>query len=309
MRNHDWKNLSRQAGWYGPDVPEDGARVRERHGLCALDGDLDGDVLVGPGLGAVAEQVLVAELEAQLVVDLRQRLGRGGGGVGAAGALRELLEILGREVGRLDADREDADLLALELRDRGVRRGDAADVVAVGEDDDARRAERGAAHLRDRRRERVVEPRPLAELRRLREDRLDLLGVGGQRQGDGRVRVEEHDGERLAGVPRCERARCLHRRLDRPLHAVGGVDQEHRPDALARRRGEHGEVLDGLAVLGDGDALRRECGLPRLGERQDVGAIREERVPRLDDLDAVVVRGSGRQRPDRRCDDEEREGE
>ena len=121
MRNHDWKNLSRQAGLYGSDVPAEGARVRERHRLCALDGDRDVDVLVGPGLGAVAEQVLVAELEAQLVVDLRQRLGRGGGGIGATGALRELLEILGLEVGRLDADREDADLLALELRDRGVR--------------------------------------------------------------------------------------------------------------------------------------------------------------------------------------------
>jgi hypothetical protein len=24
MRNHDWKNLSRQAGSYGPDVPEGG---------------------------------------------------------------------------------------------------------------------------------------------------------------------------------------------------------------------------------------------------------------------------------------------
>ena len=60
-------------------------------------------------------------------------------------------------------------------RERGVEARGAADVVAVGEEDDARRAERRAAHLRDRGDERVVDPRPLGELRRLREDRVDGL--------------------------------------------------------------------------------------------------------------------------------------
>ena len=146
------------------------------------------------------------------------------------------------------------------------------------------------AHLRDRGGERVVEPRALGELRRLREHRLDLLAVGRERQRDGRLRVEEHDRERLAGVPRGERPRSLHRRVDRPLHAVRGVDQEHRADALRRGRREHAEVLDRLAVLGD--RRRRPSSAPSfalLGEREDVRAVGEERAAGLDDLDAALV--------------------
>ncbi len=70
---------------------------------------------------------------------------------------------------RLDADRVDADVLVLELLEGGVERRGAADVVAVGQQHDARGAERRAPDLGDRRGERVVDVRPLGELRRLRE--------------------------------------------------------------------------------------------------------------------------------------------
>ena len=65
-------------------------------------------------------------------------------------------------------------VLRLELREGGVEARDAADVVAVGEQHDPRRAERRAAHLGDRGGERVVDVRSLGELRRLREHRVDL---------------------------------------------------------------------------------------------------------------------------------------
>ena len=50
------------------------ALVRERHRLGAHDGDLHVDVLVGLRGRAVPEQVLVRELEAELVVDLGERV-------------------------------------------------------------------------------------------------------------------------------------------------------------------------------------------------------------------------------------------
>ena len=120
------------------------------------------------------------------------------------------LEIVGDEVGRLDPDREHADLLRVELREGQVEARRAADVVAVREEDDARRAERGAAHLGDGRGERVVDASSLGQLRRLREhggDRARSVVSGSATVG---FAVEEDDRERLARVAAANaRAACI----------------------------------------------------------------------------------------------------
>ena len=117
---------------------------------------------------------------------------------------------------------------------------DAADVVAVGKQHDPGRAERGAAHLGDGRRERVVDVRALGELRRLGKDGRDPGALGGERERHRRLRVEEDDGQRLTGVACREGARGSHGLVDRALHAVRRVDQQDGADPLRGGRREHG---------------------------------------------------------------------
>ena len=73
-----------------------GAVVREGDGLGADDGDLDVDALVGASIRAVAQEVLVAELEAELVVDLRQAVRGARRRVAAARVFRDALEVVRR---------------------------------------------------------------------------------------------------------------------------------------------------------------------------------------------------------------------
>ena len=155
-------------------------RVAERDGRRTGDRDVDVDVDVGPRRRAVAQEVLVAQLEAELVVDLREPFGRACLRVGATRLVGDRLEIVRREVRGLDPDREDPDSLGLQLLERRIEAGPAADVVAVREQDDARRTERGAAHLGHGRGEGVVDARAFGQLGRLREHGCDLGPVGRQ---------------------------------------------------------------------------------------------------------------------------------
>ena len=98
----------------------------------------DGDVnlLVGVGVGAVAEQVLAGQLGAEPLENRLQIVRRLRLGVFPAGTAGELAKRAGVERARLKADGEDAHARVTSLRSCVLEGREASRVGAVGEDDD-----------------------------------------------------------------------------------------------------------------------------------------------------------------------------
>ena len=197
----------------------------------------------------ITDEILVRELRAELVVDVREFRDRPRLDVPAARVACEPLQRRELREARPQADREDPDMrpaggggcarLRLVVPDIPV----SALFLSVGENDQGSGTDVRRAQLTQRLDDRVVDVRPVDERRLLREGRVDLRLVGCKRQNDGRRDVVRDQCQLLlAFALRCEcSSRGERRSLRVSLHARARVDHEHDTEVVRSSLGDRND--------------------------------------------------------------------
>ena len=218
---------------------------------------------------AVRDDVLVRELLSDRREDGLELLRGRTLDVRAVRRIRDALERLGVVLGRLQADRDDADVGVVQSGDRVLTRCLDEATMSVREQHGSRA---GVALLLGQARrldEGVVDARAFCRLRGLRDGRGQLARIRREVGEHRHVAVvgDDCDGQLVLAL-RHERPRGRHGGLDRLAgHAVRRVDQQDRAARL--RAAVDREPGDAAAVLRDVEALaaasRSACGTARRG--------------------------------------------